>query len=275
MSNPYLPQSVKIVDIIQETSDIKRIALAVKTPLFKLRRGLSFIPGQFILAGVWGAGEAPFGLANSPYNRSRWEIMVRNTGGSVSSSLHQLKPKDTLTIRGPYGNGFPLRKLEGADIVAIAGGCGIPPIGSFLEYVAHNRSGFGKVYLLYGAAGAEHFAAKTRFSFWRKKKIEVVLTIDKPQKGWRGRTGFVSDHIKNLPFDQEKTYSLMCGPGPMFTASSQVLEKIGLPDQRILISQERKMSCGIGKCQHCTCGKYYVCLDGPVFSYDQIKNVYD
>lgn len=276
MLNPYLPKSIRIKAAINETPEIKKFVLAGgNLSSFKLAQGLSFIPGQFILAGMWGIGEAPFGLSGDPFNHRQVEIVVRNTGGQVTAKLHKLSAGDTIAIRGPYGNGFPINKLEGSDIVAIAGGCGIPPIASLLEYIARRRLAFGKVFFLYGSQGPEHFALKSRITHFRNKKIDVRLTIDQPQIGWRGRTGFVSDQIKNLTFDPEKTFALMCGPGPMFAACAAILAECGVPDQRILVSEERKMSCGIGKCQHCTCGKFYVCTDGPVFSYDQIKDIYD
>ncbi|TSC92978.1 MAG: oxidoreductase FAD/NAD(P)-binding domain-containing protein [Candidatus Berkelbacteria bacterium Licking1014_7] len=275
MLNPYLPQTVKIIDTFQETPTIKRIDFRVNFSPALLTKKMTFVPGQFILAGVWGAGEAPFGLTNSPYNRKRWQIMVRNTGGRVTSSLHRLKPGDTMTMRGPYGNGFPLQKMTNMDIVAMAGGCGIPPIASLIEFITVNRNNFSKVYLVYGAGSPEEFAGKSRFTHWRNKKIEVILTIDKPQKGWAGRVGFVSEHINNLSFDAQKTYVAMCGPGPMFAGTAAAFLQLGVADQRIYLSAERKMSCGIGKCQHCTCGKHYVCLDGPVFSWNQIKDMHD
>lgn len=275
MENPYLPKQVKIKAIETLTPHIKKIGFLVSGKKLRLIKNLSFSPGQFVMVGIWGVGEAPFGLTNSPYSANYQEIVVRNTGGQVTNALHYLKPGDTMTMRGPFGNGFPLKKMAGADIVTIAGGCGIPPIASLLEYIVKNRQNFGKVFLIYGASAPEHFALKEKFNHWRAKKIEVVMTIDKTQPGWRGRTGFVSDHLKNLSFDPEITYVAMCGPGPMFKASAARLLEIGVAEQRILVSEERRMACGIGKCQHCTCGKNYVCMDGPIFSYDQIKNNHD
>ncbi len=257
------------------TPNIRQIIFRSPTEKFSLKKSLAFVPGQFILAGLWGIGEAPFGLANNPFDQREQAIVIRNTGGQVSSAMHRVKAGDTITIRGPYGTGFPLKKMKGADIVAIAGGCGIPPIASLMEYIAHKRKDFQKVFLVYGASGPEQFALREKFTHWRNKKIEVVLTIDKNRPGWRGRVGFVSDHLKNLSFDPEITFSAMCGPGPMSRASAKVLVDLGVAEQRIMVSEERKMSCGIGKCQHCTCGKFYVCTDGPVFSYDQIKNNHD
>ena len=275
MTNPYLPQLVKVKKVESLTPSIRKISYSVARDKLGWKKSLFFTPGQFVLAGIWGVGEAPFGLANNPFETQQQAIVVRNTGGQVTSTMHRIKVGDTITIRGPYGNGFPLKKMKGADIVAIAGGCGIPPIASLMEYIVHKRQDFGKVFLVYGASSPEQFALREKFTYWRKHKIDVVLTIDKKRPGWRGRIGYVSDHLKNLSFDPEITYSAMCGPGPMSRASAKILCELGVAEQRIMISEERKMSCGIGKCQHCTCGKFYVCTDGPVFSYNQIKDSHD
>jgi len=275
MLNPYLPQSVKVKKIESLTPNIVQLTYRVSPKRISLRKSLMFTPGQFVLAGIWGVGEAPFELANNPFETQQQAIVVRNTGGQVTSALHRIKIGDTITIRGPYGNGFPLKKMKGADIVAIAGGCGIPPIASLMEYIVQRRREFGKVFLVYGASDPKQFALREKFTYWRKHKIDVVLTIDKKHPGWRGRIGYVSDHLKNLSFDPEITYGAMCGPGPMSRASAKILCELGVTEQRIMVSEERKMSCGIGKCQHCTCGKFYVCTNGPVFSYNQIKDSHD
>ncbi len=265
MENIYLPQQIKILDVRKLSSDVK---------LFRLKKFMRFIPGQFVLAGVWGYGEAPFGVASSPYKKSYIEIVVRNTGGLTTQALHNLKKGDQLTLRGPFGNGFPLEFFKDKDIVMATGGCGIPPIASLIEHIIKNRKKFGKVYLLYGAKTPTDILMKDKIKKW-KDKIEVVLTIDKPAPGWKGCVGFVTELADDVDINPENTVATMCGPGPMMDALEKVLRPLGISDKRIFVSAERKMQCGVGKCQHCTTGDKYICKDGPIFNFDEIDKNWD
>lgn len=266
MKNIYLPQNVLVTKIEQLSPTVK---------LFRLEPGLSFIPGQFVLVGQIGFGEAPFGPLSSPYEKRYMEIAVRNTGGVVTNFLHSLREGKEIEMRGPFGNGFPLDFMEGKDVVAVTGGCGIPPIAALIECIIENREKFGRIYLLYGARSPEEILMKDKIEEWQKKGIKVILTIDKPAPGWRGYVGFVTDLIKEIEIDEPNACAAMCGPGPMADAIEKVLRPLGISDRRIFVSLERKMQCGVGKCQHCTTGSKYVCLDGPVFNYDEIDKNYD
>lgn len=271
--NIYLPKQVKILKIDKMSDNVKR---------FRLKTNVAgFVPAQFVLVGVWGYGEAPFGLASSPYEKKCADILVRNTGGSVTSALHQLKEGDEVSIRGPYGNGFPLNFFEGKDIVMATGGCGIPPIAALIEYLIKNKKKFGRVHLLYGARTPNDLLMKEEIKRWQKD-INIVLTID-PPKGdvkdvfpdWKGCVGFVSDVVDQAEINSRRAVVTMCGPGPMTKALEKIFKQMGIPDRRIFTSEERKMQCGIGKCQHCTVGDKYVCLDGPVFNFDEIDKSWD
>lgn len=263
--NIYLPQQVKITKIEEQSATVK---------LFRLEPGFSFVPGQFVLAGQIGYGEAPFGPLSSPSEDKYIEIAARKAG-AVTNYLHSLKKGDTITLRGPYGNGFPLDFMEGKDIVCATGGCGIPPIASLIEHIISNREKFGRVYLLYGARSPEEILMKDRMERWKESDIKVILTIDKPAPNWNGYVGFVTDLVKEIEIDEANAVATMCGPGPMVDALEKVLRPLGISDRRIFVSMERKMQCGVGKCQHCTTGDKYVCLNGPVFYYDQIENFHD
>ncbi|MBU1091620.1 FAD/NAD(P)-binding protein [Patescibacteria group bacterium] len=266
MKNIYLPKQVKV-------SEIKELSENVK--LFRLdKKRVSFVPGQFVLIGVWGYGESPFGIASSPYEKSHIDIVVRNTGGNVTSALHNLKKNDEISVRGPYGNGFPLDFFEGKDLVMATGGCGIPPIASLVEYIIKNRNKFGNVYLLYGARTPEDILMKNEIKKW-EKNISVILTIDKPHPNWDGHVGFVTDIISEIDVNPKRAVATMCGPGPMMNALEKVLRPLGISDRRIFVSMERKMQCGVGKCQHCAIGSKYVCTDGPVFNFDEIDKTWD
>lgn len=275
MQNIYSPKNVIIAKIEEQSPTVK---------LFRLERGkgdfemnenkMVFVPGQFVLIGKIGYGEAPFGPASSPYEKRYIEIVVRKAG-IFTNHLHSLKEGDQLTLRGPYGNGFPINFMEDKDVVAVTGGCGIPPIASLLEYVSDNFDRFGRVYLLYGSKSPEEILLKDRIENWQKRGIKVILTIDKPVLGWKGHVGFVNDLVKEIEIDEINATAAMCGPGPMADAIEKILQPLGLSDRRIFVSMERKMQCGVGKCQHCTTGSKYVCMDGPVFNYDQIDKNHD
>jgi NAD(P)H-flavin reductase len=264
MKNLYQPERVKIEKIE---------ALSANVKLLRLKKRLDFIPAQFVLAGVWGYGEAPFGIASSPYEKRYFDLMIRDVG-LVSSAIHSLKKGDEITIRGPYGNGFPLEFLKGKDVVMVTGGCGIPPIASLVEYIIKNRKNFGRIYLLYGVATPADILIKNEVSRWQKD-IKIFLTVDKPTPSWKGHVGLVTELIKDIHINPLDAVATMCGPGPMTAAVEKILRPLGLTDRRIFVSDERKMHCGIGKCQHCTTGDKYVCLDGPVFNYDQIDKNWD
>ena len=272
--NLYLPETVKI-------KEIKNLSPTAK--LFKLKKikgdfksnsnGLTFNPGQFFIAGLWGYGEAPFGGSSNPYHNDYIDIVVRRTG-TVTNALHTLKTNSEMTIRGPYGNGYPLDFLENKDVVMVTGGCGIPPISSLIEYIIKNRKRFNKVYLLYGAATPNDLLLKERYPFWRQF-IKVLLTVDKASPDWKGHVGWVSSLVNEIAIDPANTAAIMCGPGPMVSALEQILNPLGISDRRIFIADERKMQCALGKCQHCTTGSKYVCFDGPVFHLDQIDKNWD
>lgn len=275
MDNIYLPQQVKIIDIKEQSPTVKLFKLKKEKGKFeKKENDLVFTPGQFVLAGQIGYGESPFGPSSSPYEDKFIEIAVRKAG-AVTNYLHSLKKGDMITLRGPYGNGFPLDFIEGKDMVMATGGCGIPPIASLVEYIIKNKEKFGRIYVLYGARSPEEILMKDRMEEWKKEGIKVIITIDKLSPGWDGPVGFVTDLVKEIEIDEANAVATMCGPGPMMDALEKVLRPLGISDRRIFVSMERKMQCGVGKCQHCTTGNKYVCMDGPVFYYDQIENFHD
>lgn len=272
MENLYLPQKVKVVKIEQQSPDVKLFRFKGKFP--KNKEGLAFNPGQFVLAGIWGYGEAPFGPSSPPHENSYIEIIVRNTGGNVTSAFHRAKEGAETTLRGPFGNGFPIQFLEGKDLVLVTGGCGIPPIASLIEYIIKRRKKFCKVYLIYGAKTPQDLLLREKLKAW-EKQIKVILTIDKPSPDWNGRVGFVSEFVKEIEIDTKNACAAMCGPGPMMNALEKLLQPLGISDRRIFVNVERKMQCGIGKCQHCATGAKYTCLDGPVFYFDEIDRNWD
>lgn len=276
MDNIYLPQKVKITKIDEQSPTVKLFRFSpIEPSAFKKNdNDLVFNPGQFVLVGEIGYGEAPFGPLSSPYEAEYMEIAVRKAG-AVTNYLHSLKNGDEITMRGPYGNGFPLDFIQGKDMVMITGGCGIPPIAALVEYVIKNREKFGRIYVLYGARTPDEILLKEKIEEWKNFGIKSIITIDKPAPGWTGPVGFVSDLVKEIEIDEANAVATMCGPGPMMDALEKILRPLGISDRRIFVSMERKMQCGVGKCQHCVTGGKYVCMDGPVFYYDEIEKNHD
>jgi NAD(P)H-flavin reductase len=275
MKNIYEPIPVKIVKIEEHSSSVKLFRFKRKDGKhFTLRKdGMVFTPGQFVLVGIWGYGESPFGPASDPRDPRHLEVVVRRVG-QLTSALHSKKVGDEVTLRGPYGNGYPINFFKNKDILLITGGCGIPPIASLVEYIFDNRDDFGRVHLLYGALTPTELLMKKRMKEW-KKKINIILTVDKPSCDWEGKKGRVTECLGDLAINPVNTVVAMCGPGPMVSAIENLLNPIGIPDRKIFVSMERKMACGVGRCQHCVTGTKYVCTDGPVFNLDQIDKNWD
>ncbi len=274
MKNLYLPIMAKVTRIEKLSANIKLFRFKMIRGSFpKNRDGLTFTPGQFMMAGIWGYGEAPFAILSSPSEDRFMEILVRRVG-TVTNALHRLSVGGELAIRGPYGNGFPVSFFEEKDIVMVSGGCGIPPMAALVEHIIHRRDRFGRVYLLYGAATPQDILVKDRLDIWGGH-IHILLTVDHPTPEWKGHVGMVSAMLRDIEINPLNSVAAMCGPGPMMTALEKILRPLGIADRRIYVSLERKMQCGIGKCQHCTTGDSYVCLDGPVYNFDQIDKTWD
>jgi NAD(P)H-flavin reductase len=270
----YRPLKAKVVKAQDMSRNVKLLRLKPEKPLPLNKNGLAFNPAQFFLVGVWGYGEAPFGGASSPFERNHVDFGIREVG-TVTTALHSLKEGDEATLRGPYGNGYPLDFFRGKDIVMVTGGCGIPPIAALCEYIAAKRAQFKNVYLLYGARTPGDLLFKDLYEKWEEKEIKVMLSVDEPTPDWKGNVGLVSELIGDIKIDPINAACAMCGPGPMTKALEGILRPLGIADRRIFVSEERKMYCGTGKCQHCTCGDKYVCTDGPVFTYDEVEGNWD
>jgi NAD(P)H-flavin reductase len=266
MNNYYLPQSVVIEGIKEYTPEFHLYTLK-----FKDKRDMSFVPGQFIVLSILGYEEAVFGVASSPLEKESFDICVRKVG-TLTRALDGTKVGDEVGIRGPYGNGFPLEVLENKDLILAAGGTGIAPIASLAEYLIANRSEFNNVYLLYGARTPSDLLFSDQFERWNKS-INVHLTVEKPDGEWNRNVGMITSLCETVEFECRDTAALMCGPPVMYRFMVKELEKLGVGQDRTYVSLEMRMRCGIGKCQHCSYGKKYVCLDGPVFSYQEIADI--
>ena len=269
--NPYLPQLARIERITKETDTVKTFRL--KFLKRKIKNYFVFIPGQFIQVSVFGIGEAPISLSSFPFDMEFFEFSVRNVG-NVTNALFELKEGDTIGIRGPYGNGYPIKKFMHKNVVMVAGGIGFPPLKSLIEYILDRRDDFGDLWLLYGAKDPTDIVFKKSLKEWKKqKKFKVLVTVDKSDNKWKGNVGVVTTLFDKTKIPSENTIGVMCGPSIMMKFVTQKLKKIGFKDYQIFLSLERLMQCGMGKCGHCNIGNKYVCLDGPVFCYEELKGL--
>lgn len=267
----YTPKlaTVKRIERLTELEKLFEIELDDTKPL-------NHIPGQFVEVSVFGIGEAPISVASSPTKKGNsFEICVRAIG-NVTNAMHRLKVGSKLGLRGPFGNGFDVEFLRGMDILLIAGGLGIAPLRSLINYVLDNRKDYGKLYILYGCKNPTELLFCDDLSRYKNTEGAIYkLTVDACPEGmrWDGNIGLITTLIPDLEFDASRTYAVVCGPPIMYKFVIQELMGKNITEDHIIVSLERRMKCGIGKCGHCQINGVYVCLDGPVFNYFELKEL--
>jgi sulfite reductase subunit B len=252
-------------------------SLAAKEKVFEIRlkngKELGQKPGQFVELSLFGMGEAPFGVASSPTRKGTFEIAVRNVGNLTNVS-HNLKQGAIVGIRGPFGNGFPLKQLEGKDLLLIAGGTGIFPMRSLIQYVLDNRKQYGRVIILYGARSPAERLFMDDLAVWKNNTdVEFHETVDRGDANWTGNVGVITTLIPKIQLDPKKTVAIVVGPPIMYRFVITELKKRDIADENIIMSLERRMKCGVGKCGHCQINGVYVCQEGPVFSLAQTRTL--
>ena len=267
-----IPKVGIITGITQETPDVK--TFKVNAPgggkLFE------HMPGQCAMLCAPGISEAMFSITSSPTNKEYQEFSIKKCG-ELTSYLHDLQVGDEITVRGPYGNNFPVdTELKGKNLLFIAGGIGLAPLRSVINYVLDNRSDYGTVDILYGSRSADDLVKleeiQTKWSV--AEGVNVHLTIDREQEGWDGHVGFVPNYVKELGFDTDKT-AILCGPPIMIKFTLDGLYSLGFEKTQIYTTLEMRMKCGVGKCGRCNVGSKYICKDGPVFRFDELDELPD
>lgn len=269
MDNPYLPDLAVIKDIKDLTYDTKLFSLSFKDK--NLQRKFDYKPGQFVEIGVFGFGEAPISITSSPSTKDYFDLCIKNMG-EVTNKLHQMKKNDNVYVRGPYGNAFPFDEVKNKDVLFVAGGIGLAPLRSLINEMLAHRNEFGKIQVLYGARTLDDMIFTHELEEW-SKRIKVLTTVDKGDFRWEGNVGVVGTLLTNIKGETENATAFICGPPIMIKFVIQDMVKLGFKDENIITTLERRMQCGIGKCGHCNIGGKYVCIDGPVFSYKQIKEL--
>ena len=265
-----IPKLGVVTDIRVDTPDIKTFRVEA---IGGGRAVEHYLPGQCAMLSIPGVGEAMFSITSSPTLTEYQEFSIKKCG-CLTSWLHQMEPGQQITIRGPYGNGFPVKTdLKGKNLLFIAGGVGLAPLHSVINYVLDNRADFGTVDVLYGSRSADDLLDLDEIqNSWMKKDINVHLTIDRPQDGWDGHVGFVPNYVTELGFDPDKN-ALVCGPPIMIKFTLQALTGLGFKKEQVFTTMELRMKCGVGKCGRCNIGSKYVCKDGPVFRFDKLDEL--
>jgi len=233
-----------------------------------------FRPGQFAQVSLFGTGEFPTSLPPSPTEPQTF-FTVRRVG-SCTSALHGLKPGDRFAVRGPYGNGFPMEEYCGKNLVFVAGGIGLIPLRSAIVYALAHRDQYARIQIFHGAKTPKELMYVPKLQEWeRTPGVECHLTVDRTAEGWTGNVGVVGSLFKRpgVQVPVENTIAFVCGPPIMFRFVIKDLLAMGFEESNIVSTLERYMKCGVGKCGHCCIGVAYVCVDGPVFTYQQIKKL--
>ncbi len=246
----------------------------IKTFCFDLEQPLKFRAGQFVQLGVPGLGEAPFTPSSSPLDPGHLEVTVLKTGG-VTERLHRMAEGDACTLRGPYGKGYPVEKLEGKDVVIVGGGVGLAPLRALIHKLLSMTDRVSKVVIKNGARESAELLFRCQYDEWASRdKVTFDMTIDNPEPGWDGHVGVVTTILDNLPseVDVSNSYAFSCGPEVMLRFVTFALLEKGFRPEQIYLSMNRRMSCGIGKCGRCNIGPYYLCKDGPDMCYAKIKD---
>jgi len=265
VNNPYLPTPCKVMEFFRESGDNFTITI---------ESSMDPQPGQFVQVSLPGIGECPISIAS--HNQEHIKLNIRQVG-NMTNALAKLRTGDTLFIRGPYGNSYPMEQLVGNNLVFIGGGCGVAPLKGIVDYVENHREAYKDIHLIFGFRSPDDILFRRESTLWRKQ-YHMVVSVDKdPHQGdntscYTGPVGFVTEVLKTQRIAPTNTVVFVCGPPIMMKFVIQILKDKGFHDDQIFISAERLMYCAIGKCCHCMIRGKFTCMDGPVFRYDQVAN---
>ncbi len=266
-TDPMLPELFTVRRVRRETPDVVSLELVAAEGPTNFR----FLPGQFNMLTVFGHGEVPMSITG---DAAQPDVLVHTTRavGAVSEAICRLKTGDTVGIRGPYGTAWPVEEARGQDIVVVAGGMGLAPLRGALLAIQANRSKYGRFFLVYGARSPADLLYPKQLHEWRGRfDMGVHVTVDHADADWIGHVGLVTRLLPRLTFSPSDTVAMVCGPEVMMRYAASDLEKRGIDPERIYLSMERNMKCGVGLCGHCQLGPHFMCKDGPVFTARAIR----
>ena len=273
--NLYIPMLTTVKNIVSENkvNDIKTLELEFKKE--EDYNNFNYIPGQFAEISLIGKGESPIGIASSPTEEGSIKFTIKKMG-TVTSEFHNCNIGDVVGVRGPFGNGWPIEEMKGKNIVVIGGGFAFSTLRSLVVYLLNEkyRKYYKKITVIYGNRDSSEVLYRNVLEEWKKHDdIEVVLTIDREEEGWKEKVGFVAAIVKEVAPSSDNAIAVVCGPPIMIKTTIAVLEELKFNDEQILNSLEMRMKCGVGKCGRCNIGNKYVCIDGPVFSLAELKKL--
>lgn len=266
--SPFLPDMAEIVrkDRLNATETLYRLRMSDGSEL-------GHDPGQFVEVSVFGVGEAPFSISSSPTRGDTFDLCIRRVG-DVTTAMERLQSGDQVGVRGPLGRGFPMETMRGRNVLVIAGGLGIVPLRSLIVNLIDERSDYGDVTVLYGCKNPADMLFEDELAAWAAREdVDLRITADIAEPSWTGNVGPVTTLFRRLTVDSKNTVPVMVGPPVMFKHVVKQVLAVGIPEDRIILSLERRMKCGIGECGHCQINGVYVCQDGPVFTYAELKRL--
>ena len=270
MENIYMPELASVLDIEAETHSIKTLTIS-----FQDQRPFAATPGQFVEFTLFGYGEFPVSIAGVFGSRREQFKTTIQSRGKVTREIDRLAIGSTVGIRGPLGHGYPLEAMTGRDVLIATGGIGLAAVRYLLDYLIEKREQYGALKLLHGARTPADLIYKDTYLFDRKKAnnrgLEVTVTVEQPNGGWKGHIGLVTELLDSTEIEKNKAVAVVCGPDVMMRRAAAALAQMGIQENRIFLSMERRMQCGIGMCGHCMVGQERVCLDGPVMPYGTVK----
>ena len=270
MSSPYLPHEAEIFQRLEETPHIFTLRLRFTDP--DIHEQYQFEPGQFNMLYVYGVGEVPISIVSDPQDEHAYDHTIRRLG-RVTNVLADLKEGDRIGVRGAYGRGWPVQQAEGRDVVLITGGLGCAPVVSVINYVLKRRDRYRRLIIMQGVKHADDLIWREKYEIWNKQEdTQVVLAASQGGAGWPWATGHITELVSEIDFDPQNCTVMMCGPEGMMIAAIKELLPRNVPESSIWLSMERNMQCAIGHCGHCQHGPNFVCKDGPVFTYPEIKS---
>ena len=264
--SPMVPEIFRVEKYRKETHDTYTLELNPASGTGEHRFGA----GQFNMLYKFGVGEAAISISGDPTSPNPLIHTIRAVG-TATKAMAKLKAGDTIGVRGPFGSCWPVEAAKGNDVLLIAGGIGLAPLRPVIYQVLAERRKYGKVFLLYGARTPEDMLYRAELEKWRARfDMEVLVTVDRASQDWHGNVGVVTTLLKKLALDPDNTIAMICGPEIMmrFVAMDLIKKEFGL--DRIYVSMERNMKCGIGLCGHCQYGPTFICKDGPIYAYDRV-----
>lgn len=269
--NPYLPDVATVVEVINETSNIKTLRVVLDNP--ERMKAFHYLPGQVGQLSLFGIGEATFVINSPPSQKDYLQFSIMRAG-EVTAALHTLSAGDKVGVRAPLGNSFPYQDWKGKNVIFVGGGIGMAPIRTIMLHLLENAADYGKISLLYGARTPRDMAFSYETEDWlRRPDLDCTLTIDAPFEGWPHKVGLIPHVLLDMGVKPENTIAVLCGPPVMIKFTVEALKKLEFPDASIVTTLERRMKCGVGLCGRCNLGGKYICVDGPVFTWEELKTL--